>query len=86
MYRSVLFERSCYLVEGLEAEAGCWSWATVLDALLRAEDGGAARSEVPLEIQRPGATVGLAVGLAVRQLAILSEDVGFWGWPLRLAA
>lgn len=86
MYRSVLFERSCYLVAGLEAEAGGWSWATVLDALVRADEGGAARPEIPVAIQRPGAIVGLAVGLAVRQLAILSEDVGFWGWPLRLAA
>jgi hypothetical protein len=58
MYRSVLFERSCYLAPGPEIDAGCWSWATV----------------------------GLAVGLAVRQLALLAEDVGFWGWPGRLAA
>jgi hypothetical protein len=86
MYRSVLFERSCYLVEGLEADAGCWSWATVLDALIRAEDDGIARSEIPLAIQRPGAAVGLGVGLAFRQLALLAEDIGFWGWPMRLAA
>jgi hypothetical protein len=86
MYRSVLFERSCYLAPGPEIDAGCWSWATVLDSLLRGEDEGVIRAEIPPAIQRPGATVGLAVGLAVRQLALLAEDVGFWGWPGRLAA
>jgi hypothetical protein len=85
MYRSVLFERSPYVVD-VDPEAGCWSWATVLSALQAAEDAGEPRAEVPTDVQRPGAALGLAVGLAVRQLALLAEDTGFWGWPMRLAA
>ena len=86
MYRSVVFERSPYLVNEDDPACGCWSWATVLDVLSRAEEDGAARPELRPDVQRPGAAIGLAVGLAVRQLALLHEDVTYSGWSAPLAA
>jgi hypothetical protein len=58
----------------------------VLDVLRRAEEDGAPRPELRADVQRPGAAVGLAIGLAFRQLALLHEDVTYSGWSAQLAA
>jgi hypothetical protein len=87
MYRSAVYERSPYLVVEGDPACGCWSWATVLDALSRTPDAAAsAPAALPADVRRDGAGLGLAVGLAFRQLALLYEDVRYAGWPLRMAA
>ncbi len=45
-------------------------WKTVLAILRRYEETGLPQQELPRSIQRPGATVGLAIGLAIRQVAL----------------
>jgi hypothetical protein len=86
MYRSAVYERSPYLVVEGDPACGCWSWATVLDALRRSDEGEVAPAELPEDVKRAGASIGLAVGLGFRQLALLYEDVHYSGWTLPIAA
>lgn len=52
----------------------CWKrWSIVLEILQRYEQTGIPQPELPRSIQRPGAIVGLSVGLAVRQAALASQ-------------
>jgi hypothetical protein len=52
---------------------GWFMWKIVLDILRRYEETGIAQQELPRSIQRPGAAVGLAVGLAIRQAALAAS-------------
>jgi len=52
----------------------CWQrWSIVLEVLERYEQTGIPQPELPRSIQRPGAIVGLSIGLAVRQAALAAE-------------
>jgi hypothetical protein len=53
-----------------QAWQGWFMWKIVLDILRRYEETGIAQQELPRSIQRPGAVVGLAIGLAIRQAAL----------------
>jgi hypothetical protein len=69
----VLEELSPYYFQGLGAPQlaeGWWMWRIVLDVLRRYEETGIPQQELPRSIQRPGAVVGLAIGLAIRQAAL----------------
>ena len=51
--------------------SGFWKiWSNVIEILERYEETGIPQPELPRSIQRPGALVGLSVGLAVRQAAL----------------
>jgi len=52
---------------------GWFVWKIVLDILRRYEETGITQQELPRSIQRPGAAVGLAVGLAIRQAALAAN-------------
>ncbi len=66
---SVLEEQSPYCFG-----AYSWSeWRSVIEVLRRYEATGIPQPELPRSIQRPGALVGLAVGLAVRQAALAAQ-------------
>jgi hypothetical protein len=71
---NVLEELSPYYFQALglsRAQAQGWfMWKIVLEILGRYEETGIAQQELPRSIQRPGAAVGLAVGLAIRQAAL----------------
>jgi hypothetical protein len=45
-------------------------WRIVIDVLRKYEQTGIPQPELPRSIQRPGALVGLTIGLAVRQAAL----------------
>jgi hypothetical protein len=45
----------------------------VLEILRRYEQTGIPQPELPRSIQRPGALIGLSVGLALRQAALAAE-------------
>ena len=45
-------------------------WRIVIEVLRRYEQTGIPQPELPRSIQRPGALVGLTIGLAVRQAAL----------------
>jgi len=49
-------------------------WKMVLTILRRFEETGITQQELPRSIQRPGAAVGLAVGLAIRQAALANAQ------------
>jgi hypothetical protein len=71
---NVLEELSPYCFVGLGLQAqGWWMWSIVLEILRRYEETGIPQPELPRSIQRPGAIVGLSVGLAVRQAALAAE-------------
>jgi hypothetical protein len=73
---SVLEELSPYCFHGVGAAnppQGWWMWGVVVDILRRYEQTGIPQPELPRAIQRPGAIVGLAVGLAVRQAALAAQ-------------
>ncbi len=74
---NALEELSPYYFQALgmtEAQAEGWfMWKIVLEILRRYEETGIAQQELPRSIQRPGAVVGLAVGLAIRQAALASS-------------
>ena len=66
---SVLEEQSPYCFG-----AYSWSeWRSVIEVLRRYEVTGIPQPELPRSIQRPGALVGLAIGLAVRQAALAAQ-------------
>jgi hypothetical protein len=69
---NALEEQSPYYFQSLgEQQPQGWCiWKTVLDILRRYEETGLPQQELPRSIQRPGATVGLAIGLAIRQAAL----------------
>ena len=70
---NVLEELSPYYFQALgmpRTQEGWWMWRIVLDVLRRYEETGIPQQELPRSIQRPGAVVGLAVGLAIRQAAL----------------
>ncbi len=69
---NVLEELSPYYFQavGLPGSQGWWMWRIVIDILRRYEETGIPQQELPRSIQRPGALVGLAVGLAIRQAAL----------------
>lgn len=76
-YRSVvptnaLEELSPYYFQALSRDPtqGWFMWKIVLEILRRYEETGITQQELPRSIQRPGAAVGLAVGLAIRQAAL----------------
>jgi hypothetical protein len=48
-------------------------WSIVLEVLRRYESTGIPQPELPRSIQRPGALIGLSVGLAVRQAALAAQ-------------
>ena len=51
--------------------SGFWElWSNVVEILRRYEQTGIPQPELPRSIQRPGALVGLTIGLAVRQAAL----------------
>ena len=70
MPTNVLEELSPYYFQalGMPQPQGCWK--IVLDILRRYEETGIPQQELPRSIQRPGAVVGLAIGLAIRQAAL----------------
>jgi hypothetical protein len=61
-----------FLPLGVPADPGWFMWKIVLDILRRYEETGITQQELPRSIQRPGAAVGLAIGLAIRQAALTS--------------
>jgi hypothetical protein len=66
---SVLEEQSPYCFDAYQ-----WSmWRNVIAVLRRYEETGIPQPELPRSIQRPGALIGLSVGLALRQ-AVLSTN------------
>ncbi len=69
---SVLEEPSPYLFQPIDwPMAQGWAlWRIVIDVLRRYEQTGIPQPELPRSIQRPGALVGLTIGLAVRQAAL----------------
>ena len=60
----------CFQGLGLPQTQGWWMWKIVLDILRRYEETGIPQQELPRSIQRPGALVGLTIGLAIRQAAL----------------
>lgn len=78
MPTNALEELSPYYFQGLtraQAEAQGWfMWKSVLDILRRYEETGITQQELPRSIQRPGAAVGLAIGLAIRQAALAANE------------
>ncbi|HEY5924439.1 MAG TPA: hypothetical protein VIV11_22330 [Kofleriaceae bacterium] len=75
MPTNVLEELSPYYFQALGMPEdplgqGWWMWKIVLDILRRYEETGIPQQELPRSIQRPGAAVGLAIGLAIRQAAL----------------
>lgn len=72
MPTNALEELSPYYFQALgeQQPQGWCMWKTVLDILRRYEETGLPQQELPRSIQRPGATVGLAIGLAIRQAAL----------------
>ena len=74
---SVLEELSPYTFVGLglPEAPGWWMWSIVLEVLRRYEQTGIPQPELPRSIQRPGALIGLSVGLAVRQAALASQPM-----------
>lgn len=78
---NVLEELSPYWFQGLGLASaqgpnthGWWMWSIVLDILRRYEQTGIPQPELPRSIQRPGALIGLSVGLAVRQAALAAQS------------
>ena len=53
---------------------GWFMWKIVLDILRRYEETGVTQQELPRSIQRPGAAVALAIGLAIRQAALAAAQ------------
>jgi hypothetical protein len=54
--------------------SGFWElWSNVVEILRRYEQTGIPQPELPRSIQRPGALVGLSIGLALRQAALAAE-------------
>ena len=54
--------------------SGSWKmWSTVREIQRRYETTGIPQPELPRSIQRPGALLGLSVGLAVRQAALAAQ-------------
>lgn len=74
---NVLEEQSPYYFQGIGLPAtGEWSmWCRVIDVLRRYEQTGIPQPELPRSIQRPGALVGLSIGLAVRQAALAAASI-----------
>lgn len=67
---SVLEEQSPYCFGEFS-----WSmWRSVIEILRRYEATGIPQPELPRSIQRPGALVGLTIGLAVRQAALSAQS------------
>lgn len=48
-------------------------WKLVVDILRRYEETGIPQPELPRSIQRPGALIGLTIGLAIRQAALAAQ-------------
>lgn len=75
---SVMHTRSGYYTKSLSVayphDENWWSWGIVFNALRRYEETGEHQPSLPPDIQRPGAAVGLAVGLGFRQLGLAAED------------
>ncbi|HEY5948277.1 MAG TPA: hypothetical protein VIV40_22425 [Kofleriaceae bacterium] len=76
MPTNALEELSPYYFQafGMPATQGWFMWKIVLDILRRYEETGIAQQELPRSIQRPGAAVALAVGLAIRQAALANAQ------------
>lgn len=72
---SVLEEPSPYLFQptGWPLAQGWAMWRIVIEVLRRYEQTGIPQPELPRSIQRPGALVGLTIGLAVRQAALSAK-------------
>lgn len=78
---NVLEEPSPYYFQalGLRADAGWWMWKLVIDVLRRYEATGIPQPELPRSIQRPGALIGLTIGLAIRQAALAAQALQLSG-------
>ena len=63
----------CFVGLGLPETQGWWMWSIVVEVLRRYESTGIPQPELPRSIQRPGALLGLSVGLAVRQAALAAQ-------------
>jgi hypothetical protein len=72
---SSLEEQSPYYFQAFDPrqQQGWIMWKIVLDILRRYEETGVTQQELPRSIQRPGAAVALAVGLAIRQAALAAN-------------
>jgi hypothetical protein len=72
---NVLEELSPYYFQavGVAQTQGWWMWQVVIEILRRYEQTGIPQPELPRSIQRPGALVGLTIGLAVRQAALAAQ-------------
>lgn len=72
---SSLEEQSPYYFQAFDRshQQGWILWKIVLDILRRYEETGVTQQELPRSIQRPGAAVALAVGLAIRQAALAAN-------------
>ena len=77
MPTNVLEELSpyCFQALGLPQSHGWWMWKLVLDTLRRYEETGIPQPELPRSIQRPGAVIGLTIGLLVRQAALAAQVI-----------
>ena len=65
---NVLEELSPYYFSALGVPNDSWlAWKSVLDILRRYELTGIPQPELPRSIQRPGALLGLTIGLCIRQ-------------------
>ena len=69
---NVLFEQSPYyfMPLGVEHGDGWWKWDEVVNILRSYEQTGMVQPQLPRAIQRPGALLGLTVGLGIRQAAL----------------
>jgi hypothetical protein len=74
---NVLHELSPYYFQaiGPAHPQGWWMWQVVIEILRRYEQTGIPQPELPRSIQRPGALIGLTIGLALRQAALAAQAV-----------
>lgn len=77
---NVLEEPSPYYFQALgKAWQGWWMWKLVIDILRRYEATGIPQPELPRSIQRPGALIGLTIGLCIRQAALAAQALQLAG-------
>jgi hypothetical protein len=69
---NVLLETSPYYFMPLGASLGdgWWKWDQVVSILRSYEQTGMVQPQLPRAIQRPGALLGLTIGLGFRQAAL----------------
>jgi hypothetical protein len=70
---NALEEPSPYYFQAIGMAQPQTAWRLVIEILRRYERTGIPQPELPRSIQRPGALVGLMVGLALRQAALTAQ-------------